>query len=132
MALDDFGAGYCGMTLLADLPTDIVKLDMDLTRNLHQRPPALAIVQAMIGLSRTLGFEIVAEGIETIEEYAAVRACGIRLIQGYLLAKPAFEALPGFSLPALTVPASLLRISAGHRKKEALSQLSDESVAARI
>jgi EAL domain-containing protein (putative c-di-GMP-specific phosphodiesterase class I) len=120
VALDDFGAGYCGMSLLADLPTDIIKLDMDLTRNLHQRPPAQAIVKAMVGLSKTLGCEIVAEGIETVEEYAAVQACGIRLMQGYLLAKPAFEARPRFSLPELTMATKLLPDSARHLKKVAL------------
>jgi EAL domain-containing protein (putative c-di-GMP-specific phosphodiesterase class I) len=48
VALDDFGAGYCGLNLLADLPADIIKLDMDLTRNLPQRPAALAIVKLML------------------------------------------------------------------------------------
>lgn len=99
IALDDFGAGYCGMNLLSDIPTDIIKLDMELTRNLHQRPVALAIVTSMVELSKTLGAELIAEGVETVEEYTAIRGCGIRLMQGYLLAKPAFEALPGFLMP---------------------------------
>jgi len=132
MALDDFGAGYCGMSLLADLPTDIVKLDMDLTRNLHQRPAALAILKAMVGLSKTMGFNIVAEGIETVEEYAAVRACGIRLMQGYLLAKPAFEALPGFSLPAPTMSADFLTKSASRRKTEPFVVVKDDFAANRL
>jgi len=128
VALDDFGAGYCGMSLLADLPTDIVKLDMDLTRNLHQRPSALAIVKAMAVLSTTMGFEIVAEGIETIEEYTAVRACGIHLMQGYLLAKPAFEALPGFSLPASNGTADVFPSPALYRKNAVSLQLGNEPV----
>jgi EAL domain-containing protein (putative c-di-GMP-specific phosphodiesterase class I) len=99
MALDDFGAGYCGLNLLANLPTDIIKLDMGLTRNLHQRPAALAIVKAMAGLAKTLGHKLIAEGVETIEEYAAIRACGLHLLQGYLLARPGFETLPAFTLP---------------------------------
>jgi len=110
MALDDFGAGYCGMALLADLPTDIVKLDMELTRNLPQRPAALAIVRAMVGLAKALGCELVAEGVETVEEYTAIRNCGIRLMQGYLLAKPGFETLPGFTLPSLESFAELTRM----------------------
>ena len=99
MALDDYGAGYAGLNLLADLPVDILKLDMDLTRNLHQRPTALAIVRSTVMLAAALKITLVAEGIETIEEYNAVRSCGIRLMQGYLLAKPGFEALPEFTLP---------------------------------
>jgi EAL domain-containing protein (putative c-di-GMP-specific phosphodiesterase class I) len=100
MALDDFGAGYCGLNLLADFPADIIKLDMELTRNLEQRPTALAIVRQMVELSRTLGSILIAEGIETLKEYDALRACGIQLMQGYLFAKPALEALPVVSLPA--------------------------------
>jgi EAL domain-containing protein (putative c-di-GMP-specific phosphodiesterase class I) len=99
IALDDFGAGYCGLNLLADLPADIIKLDMDLTRELHRRPTALVIVKQMVELSRKLGSHLIAEGVETLQEYLALRSCGIRLMQGYLFAKPALEALPPFSLP---------------------------------
>jgi EAL domain-containing protein (putative c-di-GMP-specific phosphodiesterase class I) len=99
VALDDFGAGYCGLNLLADLPTDIVKLDMNLTRDLNRRPKALAIVRQMVELAHTLGISIIAEGIENLQEYDALRTCGIHLMQGYLFAKPALEALPPFSLP---------------------------------
>jgi EAL domain-containing protein (putative c-di-GMP-specific phosphodiesterase class I) len=99
VALDDFGAGYSGVDLLASFATDLVKLDMGLIRDVHVRPRARAIVAAMNGLAATLGFELVAEGVETVEEYACLRACGIRLMQGYLLARPAFEALPDVVLP---------------------------------
>ena len=106
VAIDDFGAGYSGLNLLADFPADVVKLDMDLTRNLHQRPAALTIVKHMVDLARALGSELIAEGVETVEEYAALRSCGIYLMQGYLLAKPAFEVLPSFTLPSMqSVPA---------------------------
>ena len=101
LALDDFGAGYCGMNLLADLPTDILKLDMELTRNLAERPLALTIVRHMVSLAKNLGTLVIAEGIETIEEYAALRSCGVDLMQGYLLAKPGFERLPEVTLPVL-------------------------------
>lgn len=100
MALDDFGAGYCGLNLLADLPTDVIKLDMELTRQLDQRPAALAIVKLMVELSRRLGATIIAEGIETPAEYHALRSCGIHLMQGYLFARPMVEALPAFTLPS--------------------------------
>jgi EAL domain-containing protein (putative c-di-GMP-specific phosphodiesterase class I) len=99
VAIDDFGAGFSGLNLLADLPTDIVKLDMELIRNVHERPVARAIVALMSELSATLGNELVAEGVETVEEYRALRDCGVRLFQGFLLARPAFEALPCFEIP---------------------------------
>ncbi len=99
VALDDFGAGYSNLNLLADLPTDILKLDMALTRNLHQRSAARHIVQSMVDLCGRLGIAVIAEGIETVDEFQAVRDCGITLMQGYLLAKPMFEALPAFTIP---------------------------------
>ncbi len=116
VALDDFGAGYCGMNLLADLPCEIVKLDMELTRDLHLRPAAKMIVRSMAKLSVEMGTLLIAEGIENILEYEAVRACGIHLMQGYFFAKPALEALPVCRLPlqepqpsitAVVVPAVL-------------------------
>ncbi|WP_157477916.1 EAL domain-containing protein [Granulicella tundricola] len=99
MAIDDFGSGYSGLNLLADLTPDILKLDMDLTRNLHARPTALAIVRSTAELCRELGVTCIAEGVETVEELRALRSCGIRLMQGYLLARPAFEALPAVAYP---------------------------------
>lgn len=99
IALDDFGGGYAGLNLLADMTADIVKLDTELTRNLHQRPAALAIVRTIVHLCTTLGIGVVAKGVETREEYDVLRGCGVRLMQGHLLAKPAFEALPSFGLP---------------------------------
>lgn len=101
LALDDFGAGFCGLNRLANLPPDVLKLDMDLTRNLHERPAAFAIVKAMVQLAHDLETDLVAEGVETIEEYNALRAAGISLMQGYLLARPVFETLPRFTLPGL-------------------------------
>jgi EAL domain-containing protein (putative c-di-GMP-specific phosphodiesterase class I) len=99
VALDDFGAGYSGFNLLADLPVNVLKLDMDLTRDLANRPAALAIVKSMVELSQTLGNELIAEGVETVEEYRALEGCGIRLMQGYLFAKPGFESLPDVTWP---------------------------------
>lgn len=94
IAIDDLGAGHSGLNLLADLKADIVKLDMELTRDIHLRPAALAIVRSMVGLCASLETLMVAEGVETREEYDALRRCGVRFMQGYLFAKPGFEALP--------------------------------------
>lgn len=102
VAIDDFGAGFANLNLLADLPINVLKLDMELIRNLHLRPKAYAMVQAFYKLCADFGIELIAEGIETIEEYQAVRDCGISLVQGYLLARPAFEQLPPFHLPSLS------------------------------
>ncbi|MBB3909563.1 EAL domain-containing protein [Sphingomonas desiccabilis] len=93
-ALDDFGAGYAGLGLLARFQPDVIKLDMALLRGLDASEPRRMIVESMVGLCRRLGVTVIAEGIETRGELDAVRALGIELVQGYLLAKPAFEALP--------------------------------------
>ena len=99
LALDDFGAGWSGLGLLADLQADAVKLDIDLIRGIHKRPRALAIVESMALLSESLHFNLVAEGVETFDEYHALRDCGIKLMQGYLFARPGFESLPTVTLP---------------------------------
>ena len=99
MALDDFGAGYSGLNLLADFIPDILKLDMDLTRNIHQRPAALTVVRAIVQLATSLNTVVIAEGIESVDEYNVLRGCGIRLMQGYLFARPGFESLPHFTIP---------------------------------
>ena len=107
LALDDFGAGYSGFNLLADLKPEIIKLDMDLTRNMHERPVALAIVRSIVQLCNELGVTCIAEGVETMEEVRALRSCGVRLMQGYLLARPAFEALPPVTYPEAAASLSI-------------------------
>jgi EAL domain-containing protein (putative c-di-GMP-specific phosphodiesterase class I) len=92
-ALDDFGAGYAGLNLLAKFPPDIVKIDMDLVRGIDRDPVKRAIVKHMVRLLDELTILVVCEGIETREELNVLRDLGIELIQGYLLARPAFEAL---------------------------------------
>jgi len=101
MALDDFGAGYSQLNLLGGLPIDILKLDMELTRNVDRRRTAQIIVRHLVHLAADLGIVVVAEGIETFEEYETLRELGIRLMQGYLFAKPALEALPCIAMPAI-------------------------------
>ena len=99
VALDDFGAGYSGLNLLADCPVDIVKMDMEMTRDIDKRPRAQAIMRGMAELCGVLGSRVVAEGVETPAEYSTLRDCGVSLMQGYLLARPETEKLPGFLLP---------------------------------
>ena len=101
MALDDFGSGYSGLNLLAGFHSDIIKLDMALTRNLSLRPAALTIVKQMVRLAKDLKCVLIAEGVETAEEYKALRRCGVVFMQGYLFARPAFEALPTPDFSAL-------------------------------
>ncbi len=107
IAIDDFGAGHSGLNLLIDLPVDIIKLDMALTRDLQQRPRALKVVKTIAALAKDLGSEVIAEGVETIEELDAIRSCGVSVMQGYLFAKPLFECLPEFSIPVVETAADV-------------------------
>ena len=94
VALDDFGAGHSGLCLLAHFQPDVVKLDMALLRGLDTDARRHAIVGGVVGICRALSTQVVAEGVETDAELAALRALGVTLFQGYLFAKPGFEALP--------------------------------------
>ncbi|CAN5818264.1 hypothetical protein BH11PSE1_BH11PSE1_20520 [soil metagenome] len=94
VALDDFGAGHAGLNLLARFQPDIIKLDMELIRGLDASLPRRIIVDGVMKMSAALGVEVIAEGIETREELAALREIGVRYIQGYLFAKPGFQSLP--------------------------------------
>ena len=95
-AIDDFGTGHSGLALLANLDTDLIKLDMELIRGIDASPAKRAIVEAMMALSRRLGIRVIAEGIETDEELKTLRLLGVRLAQGYLLGRPAIGQLSAF------------------------------------
>ena len=92
-AIDDFGAGHAGLSLLAQFQPDIVKIDMALIRGIDADPAKRSIVRHMARLLGELNIQTICEGVETEGELAALRDLGISLIQGYVLAKPAFEAL---------------------------------------
>ena len=92
-AIDDFGAAYSSLVLLAELDPDILKLDMALVRDIDTSARRRSIVAAVVGICRDLGIRLVAEGIETKGEAATLRGLGIDLMQGYLFGQPAFERL---------------------------------------
>ncbi|MBO0904201.1 EAL domain-containing protein [Jiella sonneratiae] len=102
-ALDDFGAGYAGLGLLADFQPDLIKIDMKLVRDVDRSHPRQAILAAILYVARELGITVLAEGIETEAEFGALKAAGVNLFQGYYFAKPAFEALPTLEV-SLDVP----------------------------
>lgn len=93
-AIDDFGAGYSGLDLLSGFQPDYIKLDMALIRNIDLKPAKQAIVQGILLMCEQLNVQLLGEGVETKEEYLYLKNIGITLMQGYLFAKPALEALP--------------------------------------
>ncbi len=98
-AIDDFGAGYAGLQLLAQFQPDIVKIDMDLVRGIDIDPVKRTILRHTLHMLEALGITPLCEGVETMDELRALQDLGVRLIQGYLLAKPAFESLATPILP---------------------------------
>lgn len=98
-ALDDFGAGYAGLNMLAAFQPDIVKIDRELIENLDQSAVKRAIVRHLLALCRELDITPLAEGVETPGEYRVLRDFGVNLFQGYLFARPGFETLPAVSWP---------------------------------
>lgn len=97
LALDDFGTGYSSLTYLRRLPLDVVKIDRSFVADLCQDARAGTLLQGVTRLLHELGFAVVAEGIETDEQAARLRAIGCVLGQGYLYHRPmpvsAFEHL---------------------------------------
>lgn len=92
-ALDDFGAGFSGLNMLAELDVNILKLDMYLVRDIDKNKRKHAIVRGVIAACQELGIKIIAEGVETRNELDALRALGIDLFQGFFFARPAYESL---------------------------------------
>jgi EAL domain-containing protein (putative c-di-GMP-specific phosphodiesterase class I) len=105
-AIDDFGAGYSGLTLLAKFQPDVVKLDMELVRDIDSDRVKRVLVAGMVGVCREIGVEVLAEGIETEGEQQTLLELGVWLQQGYLLARPGFEALPEVTWPATAAQAA--------------------------
>lgn len=93
-AIDDFGAGYAGLNLLADWQPDVIKLDMALTRNIDSDRVRKALVFAILSACRELDIKVIAEGIESREECLILAEQGVHLFQGYWFARPGFQTLP--------------------------------------
>jgi diguanylate cyclase (GGDEF)-like protein/PAS domain S-box-containing protein len=88
VALDDFGSGNCSLKMLRDLPIDTLKLDRHLIAQLpHSRGDA-TLARGVIDVCRGFGITVIAEGVETREQYAWLRDNGCELAQGFLIAKP--------------------------------------------
>jgi len=88
IAIDDFGTGYSGLAYLKRLPIDTVKIDQSFVRDLTIDPDDAAIVTAIVAMARSLGVDVIAEGIETPEQLEALKRLGCHRGQGYLLARP--------------------------------------------
>ena len=97
ISLDDFGRGYSSLAYLARLPVDVLKMDREFIGDVETDPRAAALVAAVVDLGRTLGMDVVAEGVETVGQLQALRDMRCRFVQGWLIGRPmVMDVLPDF------------------------------------
>ncbi len=109
LLMDDFGTGYSSLSYLHSFPIDVIKIDRSFVGRMTEGDQPLQIVRTIIELARVLGMDVVAEGIETCEQYYLLRDLGCRFGQGFLFARPMpaedvtqLLRLPGGFLPCRT------------------------------
>jgi len=93
IVLDDFGAGFAGINSLIDTDPDILKLDRYMVSGIETSGIRQSAVKSIFSLTKSMGIELIAEGVETEEEVNCLADLGIHLFQGYFFAKPAVSEL---------------------------------------
>jgi EAL domain-containing protein (putative c-di-GMP-specific phosphodiesterase class I) len=88
IAMDDFGTGYSSLSYLQSFPFDKIKIDQSFISNLGQNQQSATIVRAVIGLARGLELPVLAEGVETKEQFAFLQKESCDEVQGYLIGRP--------------------------------------------
>jgi EAL domain-containing protein (putative c-di-GMP-specific phosphodiesterase class I) len=101
LALDDFGAGFAGLSLLSKFQPDKIKIDREIIRDVHKSGPKQAIMHAIIKCCASLEIAVIAEGVEQAEEWMWLEAAGISQFQGYLFARPLLNGFPSIAWPEI-------------------------------
>ncbi len=96
LSIDDFGTGYSSLAQLSQIPFTELKIDQGFISGAHEQPRKRAVIEASLELARKLQLEVVAEGVDSLEEWQLLAELGCGLAQGYLIAQP----VPGAELPA--------------------------------
>jgi EAL domain-containing protein (putative c-di-GMP-specific phosphodiesterase class I) len=125
LSLDDFGTGYSSLSYLADLPFDCVKIDLSLIRNIVDAPQAAALAAAIIQMGHALDKQVIAEGVETLEQATRLQGLGCDIGQGFYFAKPMtpetltalLQDQPNWLLPSVARPA----VTTQPRRRRALT-----------
>ncbi|ELY2954805.1 diguanylate phosphodiesterase [Cronobacter sakazakii] len=101
LAIDDFGAGFAGLSLLTSFQPGRIKIDRCIVADIHLHGPKQAIVHGIVRCCAELEITVVAEGVEKVEEWCWLEAAGIRYFQGYLFARPLLNRAPSVSWPTV-------------------------------
>jgi EAL domain-containing protein (putative c-di-GMP-specific phosphodiesterase class I) len=88
IAIDDFGTGYSSMSVLSELPTDVLKIDRSFVTESARRSTSRSVVEAIITIAHLLGKRTIAEGVETCDQVRTLRELGCDFAQGYFFARP--------------------------------------------
>jgi EAL domain-containing protein (putative c-di-GMP-specific phosphodiesterase class I) len=103
VALDDFGTGYSSISYLRELPVDVLKIDRSFVAGTYAGGPGNALLEAIVAMAKSLGLDVIPEGIEELDQLARLRAMGCHMGQGFLLSRPvsadAIDALLAAPMP---------------------------------
>ncbi len=88
VALDGFGSGSSALAHLTRLPIDILRLDRSMISRIDRDPQSRALCESIVGIGRALGLDVVADGVETPAQLAALCGFGVGFAQGFLIARP--------------------------------------------
>jgi EAL domain-containing protein (putative c-di-GMP-specific phosphodiesterase class I) len=91
VALDDLGAGWAGLSYIAELEPDFVKIDRGLVTGVHEAPRRHSIIRAVVSVCAQLGMGVIGEGVETKAEREALSEAGCKLMQGYFFGRPSAD-----------------------------------------
>jgi len=97
IAIDDFGTGFSCLASLQKLPLDCLKIDKVFVDDIVVNPHSSLLLGTIVGLAKTLGYNMIAEGVETIEQANAIKTLGCDIVQGFFFS----PAVPSEDVPAL-------------------------------
>jgi EAL domain-containing protein (putative c-di-GMP-specific phosphodiesterase class I) len=111
LSIDDFGTGYSSLQYLRRLPVHALKVDRSFIKDVADDRKSLAVCAAVLALGRSLGLEVIAEGVETTGQVEALRAHGCSRVQGFLIGRP----MPAASVAAWIKRGDWRRLAYGTR-----------------
>ena len=92
LAIDDFGTGYSALNYLSRYPVDFIKIDKSFINLIAEQDKARALVAVLINMAKVLNVQVVAEGVETAEQFSVLQQLGCDFIQGYYFSRPLAKA----------------------------------------